>query len=124
MYLISPFPFSHHPSGLKKPEKPAHTYNPSHSGGRDQEDCGLKQAQVNSSQDPILKKPITEKKGVGGWWSGSRCRPEFKPQYQEKKKKRPENILNSHSTLQKTDYRVQGSFGLDPLLVLRLPNRI
>jgi hypothetical protein len=20
-----------------------------------------------------------------GWWSGSRCRPEFKPQYQERK---------------------------------------
>jgi hypothetical protein len=29
------------------------------------------------------KKPITKK----GWWSGSRCRPEFKPQYCKKKKK-------------------------------------
>jgi hypothetical protein len=28
-------------------------------------------------RDPILKKPFTKK----GWWSGSRCRPEFKPQY-------------------------------------------
>jgi hypothetical protein len=27
----------------------AHTYNPSYSGGRDQEDCGLKPAWANSS---------------------------------------------------------------------------
>jgi hypothetical protein len=37
----------------------AHTYNPNYLGGRDQEDCGSKPAQANSSQDPILKKPIT-----------------------------------------------------------------
>jgi hypothetical protein len=49
----------------------AHTYNPSYSGGRDQEDPGLKAAQADSSRDPISKKPTTEK----GWWSGSRCRP-------------------------------------------------
>jgi hypothetical protein len=36
-----------------------HTYNLSYSGGRDQEDHNLKPAQANSSQDPILKKPIT-----------------------------------------------------------------
>jgi hypothetical protein len=58
--------------------------NPSYSGGRDQEDLGLKPAQANSSQDPISKKPITNKRadevvqGVG---------PEFKPQYCKKKKK-------------------------------------
>jgi hypothetical protein len=49
----------------------AHAYNPSYSGGRDQEDCSLKPVQANSSWDPILKKSITKK----GWWSGSRCRP-------------------------------------------------
>jgi hypothetical protein len=47
----------------------AHVCNPSYSGGRDQEDCGLKPAQENSSRDPILKIPNTKK----GWWSGSRC---------------------------------------------------
>jgi hypothetical protein len=39
----------------------AHAYNPSYSGGRDQEDRGLK-------LDLILKIPITKK----GWWSGLR----------------------------------------------------
>jgi hypothetical protein len=45
----------------------AHACNPSYSGGRDQEDCSLKQAWVNSFLDPILKKPITEKKGLREW---------------------------------------------------------
>jgi hypothetical protein len=35
----------------------------SYSGGRDQEDQGLKPAWTNSSQDPILKKSITKKAG-------------------------------------------------------------
>jgi hypothetical protein len=49
-----------------------HAYNPSCSGGKDQEDHGSKsQSGHNSSQDPILKKFFTKK----GWWSGSRCRP-------------------------------------------------
>jgi hypothetical protein len=34
-----------------------HACNPSYSGGRDQEDCGLKPARANSLQDPILKNP-------------------------------------------------------------------
>jgi hypothetical protein len=34
----------------------AHACNPSYPRGRDQEDHGLKPAQANSSQDPILKK--------------------------------------------------------------------
>jgi hypothetical protein len=38
----------------------AHSYNPSYLGGRDQEDCSSKPAWVNSTGDPILKKPITE----------------------------------------------------------------
>jgi hypothetical protein len=42
----------------------AHTYNPSYSRDRDQEDRGLKPAQENSSQDPISKN-LTQKQ-VGG----------------------------------------------------------
>jgi hypothetical protein len=38
----------------------SHTCNLNYSGGRDQEDCSLKPAQANSSQDPIWKKPITK----------------------------------------------------------------
>jgi hypothetical protein len=47
----------------------AHARHPSYSGGRDQEDCGLKPARENSSRDPILKKTPSQKKG---WWGGSR----------------------------------------------------
>jgi hypothetical protein len=46
----------------------AHAYNPTYSGGRDQEDHGSKSARGHSLQDTILKNPITKK----GWWSGSR----------------------------------------------------
>jgi hypothetical protein len=45
----------------------AQTYNPSYSGGRDQEDRGSKPAWTSSSQDPISKIPNTKK----GWRSGS-----------------------------------------------------
>jgi hypothetical protein len=45
-----------------------HACNPSYSGGRDQEDCGLRPAQPNSSWEPILKTPITKK----GWRNDSR----------------------------------------------------
>jgi hypothetical protein len=37
-----------------------HTCNPSYSGGRDQEDRGLKPAQANSSVRPYLEKPFTK----------------------------------------------------------------
>jgi hypothetical protein len=40
-----------------------HTYNPSYSEGRDQENHGSKPAQANSSQDPIWKKP-SQKRAV------------------------------------------------------------
>jgi hypothetical protein len=63
----------------------AHTCNPSYSGGRDQEDCSLKPAWANSSQDPISKKKKTFKKRAGGVAQG--VGPEFKPQYHKKKKK-------------------------------------
>jgi hypothetical protein len=55
-------------------------------GGRDQEDYGSKPTQANSSQHPILKKPITHKKKAGGVAQG--VGPEFKPQYWGGGKKR------------------------------------
>jgi hypothetical protein len=51
----------------------AHIYNFSRSGGRDQEDHGLKPDWAKCSGDPISKSP-SPKKGRG-LWSGSRCRP-------------------------------------------------
>jgi hypothetical protein len=45
-----------------------HACNPSYSGGREQEDHVLKPVWTNSLQDPISKKPITER----GWWNGSK----------------------------------------------------
>jgi hypothetical protein len=66
-------------SGTKKKKKKqtkknhsvvAHTCVLANSGGKDQEDRGLKPAQGNSWQDPISKNPSQKK----GWWSGSRCR--------------------------------------------------
>jgi hypothetical protein len=62
----------------------AHTCNPSYSGGRDQEDCGSKPAQANSSQDPIFKKPFTKR--AGGVAQGVGLK--FVPQYHKKKKKK------------------------------------
>jgi hypothetical protein len=44
----------------------AHTYNPSYSGGRDQEDWGLKPTQANSYETLSQKNP-TPKKGLVGW---------------------------------------------------------
>jgi hypothetical protein len=43
----------------------------------------LKPAWANSSLRLYLKKPFAKK----GWWSGSRCSPEFKTHYCKKKKK-------------------------------------
>jgi hypothetical protein len=59
----------------------AYACNPSYSGGRDQEDHGLKQAQANSSRDPISKKAI--KKRASGVAQGVDTK--FKPQYCKKK---------------------------------------
>jgi hypothetical protein len=70
-----------------------HSCNPSYSGGRDQEDRSSKAAQTNSLQDYISKIPFTKK----GWWNGSRCRPEFKPQYCKKKKENQDNIWTKTS---------------------------
>jgi hypothetical protein len=63
----------------------AHTYNDSYSGGRDEKVCGLKQAQENSSWDPISKNNSSQKR-VGGVAQGVGL--EFKPQYHKKEKKK------------------------------------
>jgi hypothetical protein len=44
----------------------AHACNPTYSGGRDQEDLGLKPAQANSSSRPYLEKLFT-KIGLVEW---------------------------------------------------------
>jgi hypothetical protein len=61
----------------------AHTYNLSYSGGSDQEYRSLKPAKANNSGEPISKNP--SQKRAGGMAEG--VGPEFKPQYQKKKKK-------------------------------------
>jgi hypothetical protein len=56
----------------------AHVCNPSYSGGRDQEDCGLKSAPANSSLRPYLEKnPSPERAGGVAQGVG----PEFKSQF-------------------------------------------
>jgi hypothetical protein len=50
---------------------------PSYSWGRDQEDCGLKPAQANSSRDPTSKSP--SEKRAGG--IAQDVDLEFNPQY-------------------------------------------
>jgi hypothetical protein len=48
----------------------AHTYNPSYSGGRNQEDHSSKPAWANSSRDPIWKYPShTKKKSLVEWFN-------------------------------------------------------
>jgi hypothetical protein len=63
----------------------AHAYNPSYSGGRDQEDNSSKSTQANSLCNPISKKKKKSQKRAGGVAHG--LGPEFKPQYRKKKKK-------------------------------------
>jgi hypothetical protein len=58
-----------------------HKYNPSCSGGRDQEDLGSKPTQENNSLNPISKNP--SQKRVGG--VAQAIDLEFKPQYHIKK---------------------------------------
>jgi hypothetical protein len=74
----------------------AHTCNPGHSGGREQENHSSKPAQANSSQNSISKKKKITKKGAGG--VAPSVDPEFKPQYQREKKKKINIITNN------TDY--------------------
>jgi hypothetical protein len=58
------------PAHLKRKVKlapVAHTFNPSYSGGRDQEDHSLKLSRANSLQDPVSKKKTFHKKGMVEW---------------------------------------------------------
>jgi hypothetical protein len=55
----------------------AHTCNPSYSGGRNQEESGLKAPWENTLR-PYLKKKILHKKRAGGVSQG--IGPEFMPQ--------------------------------------------
>jgi hypothetical protein len=59
----------------------AHTYNPSYSGGRDQEDHGSKATWANTSARPYLEKPFTKRAGGVVPDEGY----EFKPQYLKKR---------------------------------------
>jgi hypothetical protein len=60
----------------------AHACNPSNSGGRDQEDGGLKPAQANSLRDPMLKNPSNKR--AGG--VAQSVEPESNPSTTNKKK--------------------------------------
>jgi hypothetical protein len=62
----------------------AHAYNPSYSGGRDQEDRGPKSTQANSSVRPYLEEPFKKNRAGGVTQGGG---PEFKSQYLKKTKK-------------------------------------
>jgi hypothetical protein len=64
----------------------AHTYNPHYSEGRDEEDHGLKPAQANTSQNPVLKNLSQNKTGRVAQGEG----PEFKP---SKRRRREEEII-------------------------------
>jgi hypothetical protein len=69
----------------------SHAYNPSYSGGRNQEDHGLKPAWTNSSLRPYLKNK-SHKRASGVAQSVG---PEFKPQHCKKKEK--ENMVYLHN---------------------------
>jgi hypothetical protein len=62
----------------------AHACNPSHSGGREQENRGSKPSGANSSRDPISKKPFTKKR-TGGVAQGEG--PTSNPSTTKRKKK-------------------------------------
>jgi hypothetical protein len=64
----------------------AHAYNPSYSGGRDQEDRVLKPVWANWFMRPYLKKNPSQKNRGGGVVQGEG--PEFKPQYAKKKRRK------------------------------------
>jgi hypothetical protein len=72
-----------------------HACNPSYSGGRDQEDCGLKPAQANRSWDPAQKYPSL--KGTCGVAQGKGS--EFKPQYCKKNLKKEMDTVQQSITV-------------------------
>jgi hypothetical protein len=62
----------------------AHSYNPSFSEGRDQEDWGLKPAQANSFMRSYLEKNPSQKRACG---MAQAVGPEFKSKYHKTTKK-------------------------------------
>jgi hypothetical protein len=66
-------------------EKVRHFCNPSYSGGRDQDDCGLKLAPSKQFIKTLSQKNPSQK-GAGG--VAQNVGPEFKPQHHKKKKRR------------------------------------
>jgi hypothetical protein len=60
-----------------------HAYNPSYSGGREQEDLSSKPAKANSPRPYLEKTHHIKRSGRVAQGVG----PEFKPQYHKKKKK-------------------------------------
>jgi hypothetical protein len=76
----------------------AHTYNPSYSGGRDQEACSLKPAWASSLRDPILKKKPSQKR-AGGMAQGEG--PEFKLSVSKTKQNRKKwlNFLDARKKI-------------------------
>jgi hypothetical protein len=62
----------------------AHTYIPSYSGSRNQEDRGSKPAGANSSVRPYLKKTHHKERGLV---VAQGVGPEFKSQYRKEKKR-------------------------------------
>jgi hypothetical protein len=75
----------------------AHAYNPSYSGGRDQEARGSKPARTNSSVRPYLKKKHSQKRAGG---VAQVVGPEFKPQDLKKKKSGIVNHYEPHNVMQ------------------------
>jgi hypothetical protein len=73
-----------------------HTCNPSYSGGRDQEDCGLKLALANSSWDSISKNPSQRAGGVaqGVGTKFKPCTAKQTNKQNSKQKKKPQAILS------------------------------
>jgi hypothetical protein len=69
MYLSHRAKKFFHPGKFSKSrqEPVAHAYNPSYSGGTDQDDSGLKPAQASSSLRPYLKK-TQHKTGLAEWF--------------------------------------------------------
>jgi hypothetical protein len=71
----------------------AHAYNPSYSGGRDQEDHDSKPAQSNSARDPISKKPIT-KIGLMEWLKVKALSSNLSTAKKKKKERKDKRLLD------------------------------
>jgi hypothetical protein len=67
-----------------------HACNPSYSGGRDQEDHGLKPAQANSGETLSQKNPSPKRAGGVARGVGLEFKPQYKKKEKRKKKKNPD----------------------------------